>query len=437
MPDIFNDDRYAANANSRFYSNNDDRPIGVPGGSAGTQAGGSFSVSEINRYLNAMMKSDEILQNVWVHGEVSNYKPHYSGHMYFTLKDSMCALRCVMFRGAASQLRFRLENGLKVRIRGGISVFERDGQYQLYCEEIHAEGAGDLYTAYEQIKKRLADEGLFDSARKKPLPSPPRAICVITSPTGSVVRDIINVSTRRFPQAVLKIYPVQVQGAAAAPQIIRAIGRVNETKIADVIIVARGGGSIEDLWAFNEESLARAVAASGIPVVSAIGHETDFTICDFTADLRAPTPSAAAELTFPDAAALTARITHYTKQLRSALLKKYERAKSRYGRCRSSVVFTKPANRVEYARMRLIGGEEKLVAAMRARNERNFARTAMLTARLNALSPLSTLARGYAVVTDVGDGKIIRNSNAVEVGQRVAVKLSEGGLLCEVIEATK
>jgi exodeoxyribonuclease VII large subunit len=339
-----------------------------------------------------------------------------------------------MFRGAAAKLRFQLENGLNIVARGGISVFERDGQYQLYCEDIRAAGIGDLYLAFEQIKNRLAAEGLFDQARKKPLPELPQSVCVITSPTGSVIRDIINVAVRRFPAAVVKLCPVQVQGTAAAPQIVRAVGLVNRDMLADIIIIARGGGSLEDLWAFNEEAVARAVASSNIPVISAVGHETDYTICDFASDVRAPTPSAAAELAFPEARALTVRIDQNHRMLRYALQKKSDRAKRRLERCVSSRVFTKPAYRVELERMRLNGADDKLTGLMRSISERGVAKTAVLSARLNALSPLATLARGYALVTDMPGGKTIKNSAAVNVGQHISVKLNDGALKCEVLE---
>ena len=395
-----------------------------------------YTVSEINKYIKSLFNGDLLLQDLHVTGEVSNYRPHYSGHMYFTLKDGECAIRCVMFKGAASRLRFSLENGQNIVARGNISVFERDGQYQLYCEEIHADGVGDLYTAFEQMKNKLAAEGLFDQSRKKPLPLLPGSVCVLTSPTGSVVRDIINVSVRRFPSAVIKIFPVQVQGPAAAPQIARAIGLVNSLGLADVVIVARGGGSLEDLWVFNEESVARAVAASGIPVVSAVGHETDYTICDFAADLRAPTPSAAAELVFPEAAALRGHVENYHKTLCYALRKKSDRARRRLERCAASRAFARPTLRVEYARMRLNGAEEKLTGAMRAKGEKNSARIAVLSARLNALSPLATLARGYSVATRVPEGGALKSAAETAPGRLIDVKLHRGALRCEVLETT-
>ena len=392
------------------------------------------SVSDVNRYVNGMMKSSPFLQDVWVCGEVSNFRPHYSGHMYFTLKDSASSLRCVMFKNAASRLRFQLENGMNVVANGAVSVFERDGQYQLYCEEIRAEGVGDLYAAFEQVKKKLSGEGLFDASRKKPLPLIPGSVCVITSPTGSVIRDIINVSLRRFPRAVIKIYPVQVQGAAAAPQIAGAIRSACGRQIADVIVVARGGGSLEDLWAFNEEIVARAIAASDIPVVSAVGHETDYTICDFVSDLRAPTPSAAAELVFPEAGALAARAAGMRKLLATALSKKLDRARLRLERCTKGAALAKPGARVEYARMRLHGAEGKLVGAMRAAHSRGAARASVLAARLDALSPLAVLARGYSIVTELPGGGVIRDSENVKAGQSAGIRLHKGKLRCVVSE---
>ncbi|MCL2057476.1 MAG: exodeoxyribonuclease VII large subunit [Oscillospiraceae bacterium] len=402
-------------------------------GASGARQARGYTVSEINRYINNLMKASPELLDVSVSGEVSNFRPHYSGHLYFTLKDSACSLRCVMFRGAASRLRFKLENGQNIVARGSISVFERDGQYQLYCEDIRTDGVGDLYIAYEQLKLKLSEEGLFDQQRKKALPLLPGSVCVITSPTGAVIRDIVNVTSRRFPRAVLKLLPVQVQGALAAPQIARAIGLVNEQGLADVIIVARGGGSIEDLWAFNEEAVARAIAGSAVPVVSAVGHETDFTICDFVSDLRAPTPSAAAELVFPEAAALWGRVDQCGKLLRYALQKKSEQAKRRLLRCMSSRVFARPTFMVDDARMRLNGAEEKLMGAVGAVGARNAAKVALLSARLDALSPLSTLARGYAVATGVPGGETIKSIADVVVGQHIAVRVRDGALECRVV----
>jgi len=438
MPDTYGADGFGT-------SNYGVRPFDRAGGLLAGEGGRGnerdnercYTVSEINRYINGLMKSDGRLPDVIVSGEVTNFRPHYSGHHYFTLKDNASALRCVMFRGAASKLKFRLENGQKVMARGAISVFERDGAYQLYCETIHADGAGDLFTAFEQLKERLAKEGLFDQQRKKSLPLLPGSVCVVTSPTGSVIKDILNVAVRRFPGAVIKLLPVQVQGAAAAPQIVRAIELINAENLADVIIVARGGGALEDLWAFNEEAVARAINASEIPIVSAVGHETDFTICDFTSDVRAPTPSAAAELVFPEAAALMGRVAQDQKMLVYALRKKYDRARRRLERCMASRAMARPAHRAEFARMRLDGAEAKLMGAMKVTGERSRARVSVLAARLDALSPLATLARGYAVVSGIPDGRTVRGAGDVEVGGQVSVKLNEGALRCEVLAKTE
>ncbi|MDR3122086.1 MAG: exodeoxyribonuclease VII large subunit [Clostridiales bacterium] len=431
-------------ADDWFWGRDGQTNAGAGGGYASKGAAGhdlpgrtqarACSVSELNRYVNALMKSDPILREIWVRGEISNYRPHDSGHHYFTLKDGAGAIRCVMFRSAASRLRFRLENGMKVVAGGSVSVYERDGVYQLYCEELRSDGTGDLYVAYEQMKARLAEEGLFDAENKRPLPLLPDSVCVITSPTGAVIQDILNVALRRFPKATIKLVPVQVQGETAAAQIARAVARVNRLGLADVIIVGRGGGSIEDLWAFNEEIVARAVAASQIPVVSAVGHETDFTICDFAADLRAPTPSAAAELVFPDFAALAARLSQADRNLRAALSRKAERARQRLERCRAGAAFTRPLDRVDFARMRLNGAEERLLAATRGYAAKSAARAAVLAARLNALSPLAVLGRGYAYVTDSETGKTLRSARDTGVGRGVAVRLGEGGLVCEVRE---
>ena len=254
------------------------------------------TVTQINNYIKAIMEQTPVLQNVWIKGEISNFKLHSSGHIYLTLKDGGAVLRAVMFRGAAQSLRFRPEDGMKVLARGRISVYEAGGQYQLYIEEMEAEGQGDLYAKFEALKKQLGEEGLFDEQRKKKLPQFPAAIGIATSPTGAAVRDMINILRRRYPMVRVILYPCLVQGEGAAKTVVSAIEHFNSTKSVDVIIIGRGGGSIEDLWAFNEEITARAVAASELPVISAVGHETDFTISDFVADLRAPTPSAAAEL---------------------------------------------------------------------------------------------------------------------------------------------
>ena len=284
-----------------------------------------LTVSQINTYLKAVLDGDDNLQHIFVCGEISNFTNHYrTGHFYFTLKDEKAALKAVMFRSAAQRLRFLPEDGMRVIIRGSISLFERDGVYQLYCDDMQPDGAGDLSVAFEQRKKKLEEMGLFDPLHKKPIPSLPSRIGVITSPTGAAVHDILNVLERRFPFAAIVFCGVQVQGESAAPQIAEAIARFNELQAADVLIVGRGGGSIEDLWAFNEEIVAHAIFNSQIPVISAVGHETDFTIADFVADLRAPTPSAAAELASPDTRELLFQLDTMLDRLTERVLDKHQ-----------------------------------------------------------------------------------------------------------------
>ncbi|MCL2165529.1 MAG: exodeoxyribonuclease VII large subunit [Oscillospiraceae bacterium] len=387
-----------------------------------------LTVSQLNKYINFMFKTDALLSDLWVRGEVSNFRPHYSGHMYFTLKDSGGTIKCVMFRSAASRLRFRLENGMKTIIRGNVSVFERDGAYQLYCEEIIHDGAGDLHTAFEQLKTTLKEEGLFDEDHKKPIPILPKSVAVITSETGSVVRDIINVSVRRFPNASIKVFPVQVQGSAAAPQIAEAVRSVGVLRCADVIIIARGGGSLEDLWAFNEEIVARAVFSSSIPIVSAIGHETDFTICDFVSDLRAPTPSAAAELVFPDVKEIKTRLFRLRAALKSALIRRIKLDRERLNRAQKSTALSKPLRRVEIERMRLDITEKKLASSIKQTYDKNKGRLSVLSAKLESLSPLAVLARGYAVVTDAESGKVVKSVYQTKPGQCLTVRFQDGGI---------
>ena len=449
------------------------------------------SVSQINKYINDMFKTDVRLSDVWIKGEISNFRPHYSGHMYFTLKDASSSLRCVMFKSAASKLRFSLENGMKTIINGGISVFERDGAYQLYCEDILNVGVGDLHVAFEQLKKKLYNDGLFDALKKKSLPMIPRRVYVVTSETGSVVRDIINIAMRRYPMANIAIYPVQVQGAAAAAQISNAIERINADigvggdvsgdadvgvsanggcgvgvsggvgvsvggdrdgyigadigvggdvsadadvgVSGDVIIIARGGGSIEDLWPFNEEIVARAVYASSIPVVSAVGHETDITICDYVADLRAPTPSAAAELVFPDIAAICDKLQRLRIALRTSLSRKLKVNGDRLNRVIMSSAFSKPLRRVEFERMRLDLIERKIAASMKLLYDKSVSRLSVLSGKLDSLNPFAVLARGYSVVTDYESGAVISSARNTNPEQRLHIEFHDGKIRCQVL----
>ena len=306
----------------------------------------AITVSELNKYIKNKVDEDEYLNSVYVKGEISNFKHHYTGHMYFTLKDEKSLIKCVMFKSSTSTLTFAPKDGMKVLILGTVAVYEAGGIYQIYCKAMQEDGIGDLYKAYEELKNKLEKEGLFDKAHKKKIPLMPETIGVLTSQTGAVIRDIINVSTRRNPNVHIKLYPVPVQGNGAAEKIVDAIRTANEHKISDVIILARGGGSLEDLWPFNEEIMARAIYESEIPIISAVGHETDFTIADFVADLRAPTPSAAAELAQADIYELKRKIELYRERYRQALKKKIDFMRLRYEKVMASRVFTDPLKRI-------------------------------------------------------------------------------------------
>ena len=301
-----------------------------------------ISVTDLNLYIKDKIGKDEYLNNVLVKGEISNFKHHYTGHMYFTLKDESSLIKCIMFKSYTSNLNFVPKDGMKVMVLGTVSVFERDGVYQIYCKAMQEDGLGSLHVAYEELKKKLSEEGLFDESHKNAIPQMPKCIGVLTSNTGSVIRDIINVSTRRNPNVYIKLLPVPVQGEGAAAKIAKAIKIMNEKKMSDVIILARGGGSLEDLWPFNEEIVARAIYNSEIPVISAVGHETDFSFSDFVADLRAPTPSAAAELAVPNVADVKLKIDGYNLRYKNALKKKIEVMKLRYEKCMMNRVFRNP-----------------------------------------------------------------------------------------------
>ena len=305
-----------------------------------------ISVAELNKYIKDKVADDEYLNSVFVKGEISNFKHHYTGHMYFTLKDETSLIKCVMFKSWTATLNFVPKDGIKVMVLGSVSVFERDGVYQIYCNAMQEDGMGNLYTAYEELKKKLENEGLFDKEHKKKIPFMPKIIGVLTSNTGAVIKDIINVSTRRNPNVYIRLLPVPVQGAGAGEKIAKAIKLMNEKKMADVIILARGGGSIEDLWPFNEESVARSIYESELPVISAVGHETDFTIADFVADLRAPTPSAAAELAVADISELQNDISLYKRRLKLALKRKTEIMRLRYEKCLNSRVYKEPYQKI-------------------------------------------------------------------------------------------
>lgn len=396
-------------------------------------AGVVLSVSQLNRYVKSIIEQDYNLQTVFVQGEISNFTNHYrTGHYYMTIKDEYSSIRAVMFKSANSRLRFMPENSMNVIIKGRVSVFERDGQYQLYIDDMQPDGAGALSLAFEQLKNKLAAEGLFDESRKRPIPRFPERVGVVTSPTGAAIRDIINVISRRFPAAELILCPVQVQGASAAGQIKAAIELFNAKKAADVLIVGRGGGSAEELWAFNEEPVARAVAASEIPVISAVGHETDFTICDFAADLRAPTPSAAAEIAVPDITALGELLGSFSRRMNSAVGGTLTHEKARLEARAQLLKRLSPRNYIDDLDARCGGAGVRIDSAVRHSMEVRRGEIAALCARLDALSPLRVIARGYAVASS--GGKVLTSPSQVEVGDTIDLRLAGGELKCEVID---
>ena len=393
-----------------------------------------LTVSQLNRYVRSMLENDHHLNGLYVTGEISNFKDHYqSGHFYFSLKDEGGLIRSVLFRSAAVRLRFRPENGMKVVCRGRISLYEKDGQYQFYAEDMQPDGAGSLAVAFEQIKARLAAEGLFDAGRKRPLPKYPSRIAVITSETGAAVRDIFSILNRRCPSAEILFCPVLVQGESAAPSMIDALARVNRLGTADCIILGRGGGSAEDLWAFNDENLARAVTASSIPVISAVGHETDFTICDFAADLRAPTPSAAAELAVPDREELAVRIGQAKTKLHRDMNRRFQTAQGRLWAAAERPVLRSPVFLLDQLEQRLDGSRRQLDAGYKERLTGLQNRFTAKAAALEAMSPMKVLARGYAVVRK--DGRPLRAAGEAAIGDPVEVQLAAGRLRCRVEEA--
>jgi len=391
-----------------------------------------LTVTEVTNYIKSILSNDILLSDVWIKGEISNFKHHYTGHMYFTLKDESSLIKCVMFKTQNSMLKFIPEDGVNVIVHGYISVYEKSGQYQLYVSEMEPEGMGGLYLAFEQLKKKLEEKGLFDRARKKPIPFLPRTICVVTSSTGAVIRDIINVISRRFPNVKIRLYPTAVQGEFASGQIARAIKAINEKNLGDVIILARGGGSLEELWPFNEEEVAYAIYESRIPVISAVGHETDFTIADFVADLRAPTPSAAAELVVPERKVLEARIKQLNARLQASLKKNFSLNKAKFEKLKFSVIFKQPYNKVYQERMHLDILVKDLVREMQKMAKDAQASLSVLAGRLESLSPLRIIARGYAAVTGTEPGKIIRSVDDVSIGDHIYVRLTDGNLECTV-----
>ena len=395
----------------------------------------AMTVTSLNEYVKSILDRDPVLGEVWVKGEISNFTNHRTGHFYFTLKDEGGAIKAVMFKGYNAKLKFLPENGMKVIVHGRVSGFVRGGEYQLYAYNMEPDGIGSLYVMYEQLKKKLEAEGLFAPERKRPLPKIPSRVGIITSPTGAAVRDMINVTGRRFPYAKIILYPSLVQGDGAPSQLIRGIEYFNETNGADVIIIGRGGGSIEDLWAFNDEALARCVAASRIPVISAVGHETDFTICDFAADKRAPTPSAAAELAVPETGELKRKFQNVVGRMELSLTKKVELYKRRLDAAAKSRVMTSPKYMVDDKRLYILSLSERMEnSALRLidRKRQEFIKN---TAKLEALNPMSVISRGYsAVFTD--DGVLVKSVKQVNVGDEVSFKTADGSVRGEVKSTT-
>lgn len=392
-----------------------------------------YEVSELNQYIKNILESVPQLDNLLIRGELSNYKIYPSGHHYFTLKDAQGTLRCVMFKGSAMKLKFRPENGMKVIAAGRISVFPRDGAYQLYCTSLSADGVGDLYVAFEQLKEKLYAEGLFDPAHKKPLPLYPQRIAIVTSGAGAAVHDMIRILRRRYPLAKVLLLPVRVQGVEAPPEIVGAIRYANRWKLADVLITGRGGGSIEDLWAFNDERVARAIYESEIPVISAVGHEPDVTISDFVADRRASTPSNAAEIAVPDMTELLRYLQSAGNRMIQAELKLLQQKEQKLLTMADKRALTDPTAFLQDRRMQLDYVQQKLGSAARSVVEKDSRRFAQLTAKLDAMSPLKVLGRGYAMAQNES-GEVLRSAQQVEVGEQVHVRLGQGSLRCTVNE---
>ncbi len=391
----------------------------------------AVTVSQVNSYIKDKIANDEGLNNLIIKGEISNFKNHYTGHMYFTLKDDQSLIKCIMFKTYAQKLDFMPKDGMKVFVFGGVSVFERDGVYQVYVKAMHEDGVGALYKKYEELKQKLEAQGYFEISHKKKIPQMPKVIGVLTSQTGSVIRDIINVSTRRNPNVHIRLLSVPVQGQDAAPEIAKGIKFMNEHKLADVMILARGGGSLEDLWPFNEEVVANAIYESDIPIISAVGHETDFSISDFTADLRAPTPSAAAELAVPDVYEVSQKINTYKNRLRLALSKKYEMLKLRYEKSMSSSVFKEPRRMVNDRAILLDQYIKKLEVAINNKRQSEKEKYVKLVSKLDTLSPLKTLTRGYSIIEK--DGKTVNSVKQLENGIDVDIRLIDGKTKAKII----
>ena len=392
-----------------------------------------LSVTQINEYIQGRMDSDPLLNNLAIRGEISNYKLYPSGHHYFTLKDSGGALRCVLFRGNATRLRFRPENGMKIIAMGKISVFPRDGAYQLYCTAMAMDGIGDLHAAFEQLKKKLHAQGLFDPAHKKPLPPYPGTIGIITSAAGAAVHDMLRILRRRYPLTKVLLLPVRVQGVEAPGEIAAAIAYANRHKLADLLIVGRGGGSIEDLWAFNEEIVAYAIYHSEIPIISAVGHEPDVTISDYVADARAATPSNAAEIAVPDQDALRQTLDSMSATMAAALSRQIKSARKHYEVLAGSPALRSPLGYLEQRKQTVEMLKNRLSSAQQVAVNRKKQRYIAAVSKLDAMSPLKVLMRGYAMAQSQ-EGTVLRSVRQTELGERITVTLSDGQLSATVME---
>ena len=395
-----------------------------------------YTVAQVNGYIKRLFVSDYALNNIYIKGEVSNCKYHSSGHIYFTLKDGSSAISCVMFAGARmTGLTFRLTDGQSVVAGGNVSVYERDGKYQLYAKEIFLHGAGALYEEYERLKQKLYEEGLFDMERKKPIEKFPRRVGIVTASTGAAIRDIESIAKRRNPYVQLVLYPAKVQGVGASESIVRGIKRLDQMNM-DTIIIGRGGGSIEDLWAFNEEIVARAIFRAKTPIISGTGHETDTTIADYVADLRAPTPSAACELAIPDIRGIFEQFHSYEEALKSPILRKVERYRHQLERMEWKLEQNSPSHRLQEQKMRLADLELQLEESMKRKIERTKNRLALYTERLNGLSPTAKLARGYGYVTDQEE-KTVTSVTDVQKGEEIKVTLLDGTIHAVVKNTTR
>ncbi len=391
-----------------------------------------ITVSQLNEYIKAVIEGQPVLRSLFVKGEISNFTNHYkTGHFYFTLKDENSLVRCIMFKGFAEKLKFVPENGMKIILHGKVSAYPRDGQYQIYADNMEPDGIGALYIAYEQLKAKLEKEGLFNPVYKKPLPKIPKSVGIITSPTGAAIRDIINILGRRFPYAEGILYPSLVQGDGAPAQLIAGIKYFNSANNVDVIIIGRGGGSIEDLWAFNDEALAREIFASKIPVISAVGHETDFTICDFVADRRAPTPSAAAELAVPETMELKQKIFNIIGRIDMLIMHNIKNNRQRLEELAGNRVLNTPDFIVDDRRFQLMNLDARMENGMKYSLSLKKEIFARYTSKLEALNPMSVISRGYSAVFS-DDGQLIKSVDQVNVGDRFNFKTVDGSVSAEV-----